>query len=351
MSRPTKVGRIKDNDEKESSNRDDTIGGSIVVEEYWPMADASVSSLQARHRICTLRFGLEKELKYQSISEASMTPLDMIYDSAIRDDDFYDGTGNLMWLAAVCLGHLLAAKVECLQRYLPSFSVASPCRICELGCGTGGGGIALLLFHCIEHIVETGSNAERSKNDFSTPPFHLVFTDNDKDALELCQANCELNGLDPRTYSHQKLWWGLNNFPETLSQHSFDTVLATDVVYDVKMIRPLLETAHCLLKGDDSHFILCHVPRFCLPKCSTVNNVDFEEAYLALEQHIQLQSKAAGLTLLQMIRPYVVLKDRLPLSPETAVEEEDDNWTKELTIQFLKEAHVVVFVFRRSSQS
>lgn len=90
---------------------------TMVEEEYWPTMINS--SLQTQHQIHTICFENNKILRYKSISVQAMTPLDMIYDnnnqrlknrytesendvSDLMQDEYYDGTGNLMWMAAVC---------------------------------------------------------------------------------------------------------------------------------------------------------------------------------------------------------------------------------------------------------
>jgi hypothetical protein len=106
---------------------DDVIGENearelmIAEEEFWPCPNFS---LRTMHQIHTLCFGHggnscdgasdRKVLRYKSISGDEMTPLDMIYKDDMdrrttkkksstlsTDDEFYDGTGNLMWMAAV----------------------------------------------------------------------------------------------------------------------------------------------------------------------------------------------------------------------------------------------------------
>ena len=358
-----------------------------------------------------------------------MTPLDMTYgggDTALLDDngdndneydEFYDGTGNLMWMAAVCFGHLVAQRVEPLRPYLPQLPQTTnrttsrhrrpnrSRRICELGCGTGGAGISLLLF--------SNKNNATSHDNSSC---HVVFTDNDAESLELCRSNCELNDLDPNHYSHELLGWGLQqqeekdnvteegkddqkeeeqnsssqeSSPHLLERHSFDTVLATDVVYDLKMIAPLLQTVEFLLKpkktnksaegnGDDDsndenggQLILSHVPRFYIPKredgnadgdkdtnssSSNINiniNNDGEEpneAYTELERFIQSEANKVGLLLMETIRPHLVLsEERLVVSSDQQeLDDDDGDSMQQLTLDYMKEAHAVVFIFQRS---
>ena len=382
-----------------------------VEEEFWPTA------LLAQHEIRSLYFHNNSKkknyktdnddnddddadassnpivLRYQSMSGDSMTPLDMTYattnandnnenenenddddDHYKYDNEYYDGTGHLVWMASLCFAHMIAN--DCIPQLHSLFVEASsssavssssvrtphhppphpPYRICELGCGTGVAGLSLLLVH--NHAQ---GNAHYC---------HVVFTDNDQESLALCQRNCELNfgntntttttdgrsdteqdhasddstnssikriGIDPNTqYSQRIVRWGIEEEEEeqlglgtlasveTLEQqqqrkqsreqhyYSYDTVIATDVVYDLKMIVPLLQTVTKLLvcnkkqkhqeqptddgdgDGDTTssrssnnsrttgdtdcnrnlntntggYFILSHVPRFCIPSNS-----------------------------------------------------------------------------------
>ena len=183
-----------------------------IEEEFWPIATTTTTTipgganiLLAGHRTHAIYFGSRSSstsssdndinnnnndnnndtkrindskcggrvLRYKSMSSEAMTPLDMTYASGgpndadaidddvdADDDEFYDGTGNLMWMAAVCFGHLVAQQIEPLRSYL-SCDLPPPIttkhhhhrrrsryhrRVCELGCGTGGAGISLLLF-------------------------------------------------------------------------------------------------------------------------------------------------------------------------------------------------------------
>jgi hypothetical protein len=355
-------------------------------DEYW---QTMTTATQMEHQCHILDFGPYGALQYNSMSSHTMTPLDMIYaekdgaDNNNDDDDdescSYDGTGHLLWLAAVTLAHLLAYRLDCLLPYLPkverdksSGDHHSKSIICELGCGTGVGGMATILFHCLRPC---GDN-NRSVIATTTPGFHVVFTDNDVDTLELCQSNCKLNGIDPQTYSHQLLRWGRENLSKDnnselgLWSHSIDTVIATDVVYDLKMIRPLMETAIGLLKLNGSgYFILSHIPRFCLPRneiaeesvgrgaqpreCHTIGTRDGNEigAFAALEDHIVSQANVVGLVLVDTIRPADELVNDLPMDAGDVHQKNHRDLLQHLTVKHIEEAQAVVFVFVASSKS
>jgi hypothetical protein len=110
-------------DVDEEKNEETTSYDSAIVEteEYWP----TIHSLRTKHQLHVLSFGQHeddgprKRLLYKSISGEDMTPLDVTYyhhtdgrnsndehnnNNNNKDDvdEFYDGTGNLMWMAAVC---------------------------------------------------------------------------------------------------------------------------------------------------------------------------------------------------------------------------------------------------------
>mmetsp|Transcript_42364 Transcript_42364/g.83224 ORF Transcript_42364/g.83224 Transcript_42364/m.83224 type:complete len:400 (+) Transcript_42364:142-1341(+) len=392
----------------------ENISAGIDEEEFWP----APPSLLTTPKIHTIRFGRGNGvtngsvvLRYRSLPSEELTPLDMVYTStnirnnegndkdkdndSFRDDEFYDGTGNLMWLAAVCFGHLVVQEVEPLRSYLfegsPTPTVGripeARRRFCELGCGTGGAGISLLL---CSPVSSNKHNHRETENSTENASCHLVFTDNDAQSLELCESNCELNLIDPKAYSQALLGWGSEHLetaqtfhPEgTLQPHSFDVVLATDVIYDLKMIAPLFETIDGLLKKkqprgerdhtrettdhrhNGGHLVLSHVPRFCIPKDKPADGgyssgcgMDREEnphtgdAFFELEKLIHTEARKVGLVLVETIRPHRVLSEEgigVPGSSDEHDDDDDDGGSmQKLTLEAMEEAHAVVFVFGR----
>jgi hypothetical protein len=97
------------------------------------------------------------------------------------DDYFYDGTGHLVWMAAVSFAYLLNLNDSVLR---PFFDQK---RVCELGCGTGAAGIATLVLLL---------------------PKWLLFTDNNQSTLDLCHAHCRLNDLGEAAAAEEK-----SNYP------------------------------------------------------------------------------------------------------------------------------------------
>ena len=205
----------------------------VVTEEEWTnddgnnIFDLTFENNMVRSTMKNLFPNSDRDLIFDSYSTQEMTPLDMLYDTNksatdtpddVNDDDedfkmdeFYDGTGSLVWLACIALCHLVAHDLVsplAHDRRLSggkddskSTSKVESLQICELGCGTGLASIATLLTSDIRKET-IGSPLDR----------RIVFTDNDPEALELSEQNCELNQLDPESYDHQLLSWGV--FPE-----------------------------------------------------------------------------------------------------------------------------------------
>jgi predicted nicotinamide N-methyase len=313
-----------------------------------------------------------------------MTPLDCLYyvgpsseateneqEHEKIDDDFYDGTGHLVWMAAVSFAYLLNMNDSMLR---PFFDRK---RVCELGCGTGAAGIATLVLDL---------------------PKWLLFTDNNQPTLDLCHANCRLNDLGEAAraeetsknqqpscrYSLQLFSWGAvpptvvdtaasattttlrdddEGLPVFVRENGFDTVLATDAVYDLKAVTPLLESAATILLNGGT-FVLSHVPRFCLPRnlpaCTQKGSAGLENGTEnlngdgdptgALEDHIVEQASKFGFVLLQTIRPCQVLQEESQHGSSyhqiNCFSHNNDEALTIFSVQELHDAHAVVFIFQ-----
>jgi methylase of polypeptide subunit release factors len=116
----------------------------------------------------------------------------------------HDATGHKVWMGAYMFVEAIA-KDEFLQ------SLFRMKCVLELGCGTGVAGLALL---------------DESEN----APASIVFTDSNPASLELCRQNCLRNlSANDKRYSVARLHWG-----SAIGRDSFfDTILATDVLYDI----------------------------------------------------------------------------------------------------------------------
>jgi len=190
-------------------------------------------------------------------------------------------------------------------------------RILELGAGTGAAGIALMLAptaNTTASIATTGEEEEKhgiettatTNNVTSTTtsiradpltvavtakPSLVVFSDSDENTLSLCLKNCKTNlGYEtasphntnatshPTTiesgntqkmsvecpYEIRKLDWMHQNTDDQGAlaggKTKYDTIIATDVLYDIGSLKPLIQTAaRCIKAG--GYFTLSHVPR------------------------------------------------------------------------------------------
>jgi predicted nicotinamide N-methyase len=158
------------------------------------------------------------------------TPLDI--NNQILSSRQFDATGHCVWAGAILL-------IRCIQE-MKKFEIGGK-RMIEFGCGTGIGGLAMMLI-----------------DDISIIPSYICFTDNDPDALDLCQRNCRLNNVSNKLYSIMELTWGDDDHIAEM----FDVALATDVLYEVNLIKPLFRTvSRCIPSG--GVFILSHIPRAC----------------------------------------------------------------------------------------
>eukprot|EP00980_Cylindrotheca_fusiformis_P002988 scaffold692_cov118-Cylindrotheca_fusiformis.AAC.10 len=314
-----------------------------VEEETWTNADGSNvfddQPFQKQLRVSKIaNIFSDRSLFFESYDMNQMTPLDMTYDDEKKNrDEFYDGTGSLVWLASIAFCHLVAE--DAIVQLIPETN--EELRICELGCGVGLASIATLMAN--------------PKDCFA------LFTDNDPEALDLSRKNCVLNSLEPDSYRHILLSWG-DSLPESdsngaLREGSFDCVLATDVIYDVSMIPPLLQTTSSLLRWN-GHFIVSHVPRFCLPvrqENETATRISDDCApgpssccsselpQQKLEIFILEQAKSQSLQLIDTLRPHQVLKN-IPTTKQSGPRDDSRNT---ISRQNLQEAHAVLFVFEK----
>lgn len=310
------------------------------------------------------------DLFYVSYAEDHMTPLDMAYEDKGKSDvllgdgfdtnqgkvEYYDGTGTLVWLAAKALVWLLDQDSNEIRtkylRYSPSSEKpANEFRVYELGCGTGLPGIASLLLGSLDQGV---SNKLR-----------VCFTDSDKEALENCQKNCELNKLDDASYTHEVLqWWDTPITSASPSGHLslklqrdlgiVQTVLAADVLYDMKMIPPLLQTAYDLLQSESGTMILSHVPRFCLPRRDNEEEETPGESLRSptqpfddLENHILQEAQTIGFHLLETIRPHKVLQIPAAQPGLSSSNSKSGIQITGASLKRLQEMHSVVLIFRK----
>ena len=227
----------------------------------------------------------------------SLTPMDMLDLS----NGFSDATGNRIWMGAVffleCMVREISLRYVNQESYSSSYSTQQNQRralldlrtklfrnnkILELGSGTGAALIAVGMAGL--KMGETLSPSGSTNKGFR--PSVMMFTDNDKNVLSLCQMNCDRNlcrhdksivdyrvgNLDWGDFCRQQSS-GENSQYSGIAEHmdrffidsnrlrgTLDTVIATDVIYDVAAIPLLMATAEGLLR-EGGFFVLAHVPR------------------------------------------------------------------------------------------
>lgn len=233
----------------------------------------------------------------------SLTPLDMMH----LGSGIHDATGHCAWTASF----LLLQTMELIQREYDCFTGK---KLLELGCGTGIGGLAVAL---------------------STFTAHVELTDNDPQVLELCQRNCTLNAPNiDGIVTVKDLTWG----EDGQLQDSFDTVLATDVLYDISLLVPLFQTARGALTSSASSkdgcgfFVLSHVPRACY----NTENPPVED----LDKFIVNKASHLGFSLKRMIRPCEINKE--PQSSTSGL------LSDALSMQEMDEIGASVFIFQKN---
>jgi len=254
----------------------------------------------------------------------SLTPMDMLDLS----NGLSDATGNRIWMGAVffleCIVREIDVKDEHQETDRSSCSFHQNLRralmdvrsrlfqgkaILELGSGTGAALIAVGMARSnMGEILLTGS-----PNKKRILPSVMILTDNDATVLSLCQINCDRNLCrDEKAtvdYRVGKLDWGLfsgiqcgDESPQyspsnEQEDHFFidsdrlrgtlDTVIATDVIYDVAVIPLLMATAEALLR-DGGFFVLAHVPRASI-------DCDLSRIRDALEELVISEARKVGL--------------------------------------------------------
>lgn len=216
-----------------------------VVEEDWSSVMSETTTGFAQHETLNVRLSPSRTLTISCVS--ALSPLDMMN---LSHGD-HDATGHRIWMGAYFF-------IEAIARHEDLKGLFRAKRVLELGCGSGVSGLALL-------------------NGSIVAPTSVLFTDSDPAALELCWKNCQRN-LPPhdKRYSITSLEWG-----DSLNL-TFDTVLATDVLYDISSLQPMLSTVSGTLKPR-GYLVLAHVPRASLPGEAMVCTAEKLEAYITKE--------------------------------------------------------------------
>jgi len=158
-----------------------------------------------------------------ALAEA-LTPIDAV---ALADGE-YDITGYCVWLGARLMLQLLEREdIRLLIRGK---------RVIELGCGTGVCGLGFAL---------AGAS-------------QIVLTDGEETVCALARANVSRNAhLLTTVPTVQLLRWGHS----LGSNEHYDLVVASDVIYDGELAKPLVQEAARLLGDSVGCFFLAYVPR------------------------------------------------------------------------------------------
>ncbi len=326
------------------------------------------------------------------------SPLDILNKASSLEQ--YDATGHCVWTGAFLLISCMNQITDVIETHCYGRSenqrtinteknsaalakhtnnqqqrqVQQKMQMIELGCGTGIGGLSIIVSSIINSnstvMNTTTTYHDRHDQNIALQPMKCCFTDEDPAVLKVCKRNCELNGLvEGESYSTQELTWGDKDNKFIHQQKgTFDIILATDVLYDIDLLPPLFETASLLLRqrggrengmnnenvhvqdGSDSNkhchesndgiFILSHVPRACF------NDNNPPEAIENLEQYIIDHARVNyGLELMELIKP--------TSSPLTAVNEEEVTVKEKCgdsTFDYNADSFVgsAILIFRRS---
>eukprot|EP00977_Amphora_coffeiformis_P013137 scaffold3400_cov169-Amphora_coffeaeformis.AAC.1 len=267
----------------------------------------------------------------------------------------HDATGHLVWTACF----LWLAALQTNEVALPSCSSSSSSsssssptttttvRILELGSGTGLGGLALL-----RHVPQNTIDEQ--------PPCHVTLTDADPEALDLCRRNAILNGVKACT-TVRPLTWGtsIDDVPIEL-RGTMDVVLAADILYDIRMVPAIRQTALTCCKPHTGVFYLAHVPRACFTSkttaTTTLQSVDGSlEDYIIQEMTKSSESDVAddddenevSFSLVRIIRPLDLLSSGWQPPPKSS---SSINFINDTSLQEMQDVGAALFVFQKKKK-
>jgi predicted nicotinamide N-methyase len=234
-----------------------------VVEEDWSshIQDSSLNGF-VDHFMENIKLPGGQLMRLKCVT--ALTPFDMIN----LYNGHHDATGNRLWMGA----QFFACAFNDLEK-----SIFAQKRVMELGSGTGFSGIALMML-CDQN---------------ECAPSQLVLTDADSNSLELCRQNYELNLNNDERVAVRCLDWKDSS---SNSQETFDTIIGTDVIYDVGVVTSLLSTVEKYLERD-GFFVLSHIPRASLPGESKIASTEEMEKYICVE------ARKYSLRLRETVRP------------------------------------------------
>uniref|UniRef100_A0A7S2PGQ6 Methyltransferase domain-containing protein n=2 Tax=Leptocylindrus danicus TaxID=163516 RepID=A0A7S2PGQ6_9STRA len=230
----------------------------------------------------------------------------------------FDATGNRVWLGAYLFLHFFGRRDTCMHLHQPTSELItsvekeeslSPSQmdmsnqisklrqllfrnrtVVELGCGTGVSGLSLL----------------KSQHDC---PKSLHLTDCDETSIDLCRKNCEENvSYDGSSCinlcTFELLKWRIDYGDTSTCEcagNVYDTVIATDVLYDLASLKPLMHTASALLEAS-GYFVLSHVPRACIE-----GNDSGVSSSKLLEECICKKARSSGFGDASILRPEMII--------------------------------------------
>lgn len=265
----------------------------------------------------------------------ALSPLDMLD----LGDGTHDATGHVVWMGALLFLEALRRPGAWTGPAAPTLeAVFAGKRTLELGCGTGIAGLAALVSFGASGGVAGSSAAVTS----------VVLTDFDEGVLDLCRRNCERN-LDveqQRRCSVRKLSWGrsldnaeaqkegevLQGCRGSIKSCSFDTVIATDVLYDISSLTPLLTTASKKLRSK-GYMILSHVPRATLRDDRAVSSSE------ELEEYITKEAVSFRLRRVLAVRPDDILRLGSAIDPSYPL--------NGVSLEDMKDAGAAILVFQK----
>lgn len=333
------------------------------VEETWEEANCSAAAYtpHSSRRIPFYTSSSSSFIDIQSVDTSSLTLLDVCNYTVEKAE--VDGSGHCVWMGSIFWIHALSMSIADAGGTSSSSwfkeSYFQNRQVAEMGCGTGAAGIAMIKL--LESQLSSSSSCR---------PTCTSFLDNDPEALELCQKNCQQNGVQESRYKIQlqEPWADLsatttastsNGEQSSKESFCFDTILATDVLYDLKIIRPFLQTASRFLKKssttnnnidiEEKHLILSHVPRWFLPRDNNNNNKEQDKDYSAsqaLEKHIVKEASQIGFQLIHTVRPRQVREQHKQLLQRKGSNNGNPETEFLDSLREMEEANAVLWVLR-----
>jgi len=305
------------------------------VTEKWPSLSGDLNGF-AQHEVLTIHLDQDTTSSFELECVSSLSLLDMVNLSHGK----HDATGHTVWMGPFLLIEALAADVSFAyptNHKITLRSLFHSKSVLELGCGTGIGGLALL----------------HSPDSWRSRPSHVAFSDNDSEVLNLCHQNCQrcwsskgssTASFEP-SFATLLLTWGDSPFPQRSSCEDamYEIVLATDVLYNLAFLRPLLST-FLQSTGRGSFFVLSHVPRSCLPDTEAASSeLNGGRCYhTILEEFITSTASALGLHTAAIIRPGHIRTAQSQYKKSTNSVSKPLNST---SLEEMEEAGAAIFVF------